>query len=48
MSPEEHFAFLEGLSDRRLHQHMREYVKNGMDEQAARCDIEITRRRAEK
>jgi len=32
------------LNDDYLHKHLKMYVRNGMDEQAGRADIEIRRR----
>jgi hypothetical protein len=42
---EEFDKFLWGLSDKRLHQHLREYVRLGMDHKAALADMERSRRR---
>lgn len=45
MNREEHIEFLQGLNDDYLMKHIRAYVRNGMDEQAARAMQERDRRK---
>jgi hypothetical protein len=45
MNPEQHNKFLRNLNDDYLMKHIRAYVRNGMDEQAARAMMERDRRK---
>ena len=45
MSPEEHREFLSKITDSNLQNHLRAYIRNGMDAQAARADAEWRKRK---
>jgi hypothetical protein len=45
MDRETHIEFLSNLSDTNLRNHLRAYIRNGMDAQAARADAEWRNRK---